>query len=180
MSVTARRLLDPIPLDPTAALQAHYQWAVEEKFEGKIPRDYRIVFNPHLRRLTGRITYRERLIEIAEFHYLEYGFRDAVATLEHELLHLFLHCLGKPSGHTKDFKRLAAKKGIRVYHANEYKRNTPSPWRWMYTCGACGRLVFRTRKIPRPLACGVCCREHARGAWDWRFELRLVSRVRMA
>ena len=179
MSASARRL-DVVPLDPVAALQSHYARVVDEKFEGRIPRDYRIVFNPHLRRLTGRITYREKLIEIAEFHYLQYGFRDAVATLEHELLHLYLHCLGQPSGHTKEFKRLAAKKGIRVYHANDYPRNRPSPWRYVYTCGSCQRLVFRVRKIPRPLACGVCCRAHTGGKWDWRYELRLLSRVRMA
>jgi predicted SprT family Zn-dependent metalloprotease len=151
------------------------------KFEGLIPRDFRIVFNPFLRRLTGRITYSLRLIEISRYHYTKYGMKDAVATLEHELLHLYLHKMGLPSGHNKDFKRLAAKKGIRVFHANAYPRNRTSPYRYLYECPHCERMVSRMRRIARPhgLACGICCRAHSAGAWDSRFVLDFIGRVRM-
>src|SRR5687767_4029617 len=94
-------------MDVLAELRAHYLDVVDQKFGGQIPRDFRIVLNPSLRRLTGRITYSLRLIEIATFHLETYGMDDAKATLEHELLHLYLHVLGKPSGHTPQFKRLA-------------------------------------------------------------------------
>lgn len=160
-------------------LRQRYQAVVDEKFEGLIPRDFRIVMNPFLRRLTGRITYSERLIEISRYHFRRYGLPDAVATLEHELLHLYLHCLGLPSGHTAEFKRFAAAKRIRVFHDNDYPKNTPTPWRYLYECPACGRLVFRTRPTGQQLACGVCCRAFAEGSWDSRFELRLLRRVRM-
>ena len=176
-SLRARVLRAP---DPLTQLQEHYRRVAEDKFDGKIPRDFRLVFNPHLRRLTGRITYSERLIEISEFHVVKYGFKDAIATLEHELLHLYLHTLGRPSGHTKEFKRLAAKKGIRVYHANEYPKNRSTPFRYLYECPSCERLVSRVRPVGKRLACGSCCRAHAGGTWDRRFVLRMIARVRMA
>jgi predicted SprT family Zn-dependent metalloprotease len=152
---------------------------VDTKFDGILPRDFRIVFNPFLRRLTGRITYSQRLIEISRFHFERYGMKDAIATLEHELLHLYLHRLGLPSGHNNDFKRLARVKGIRVFHENPYPRNTPSPFRYLYECPHCGRMAFRKRRVTRPLACGICCRAHANGSFHDRYELRLVRRVRM-
>jgi SprT-like protein len=168
------------PLDPIAELRRHYQRVIEVKFDGIIPRDFRIVFNPFLRRLTGRITYAQKLIEISRYHFTKYGMKDAVATLEHELLHLYLHKLGLPSGHNKNFKRLAAKKGIRVFHANAYPRNRTSPYRYLYECPSCRRMVSRMRRVSgRALACGICCRAHAEGAWDSRFELLLLSKVKM-
>lgn len=176
-----RRFPSPPPKssDPLPLLRAHYQRVVGSKFGNLVPRDFRIVFNPFLRRLTGRITYSLRLIEISRYHYEKYGFDDAVATLEHELLHLYLHMLGKPSGHTNDFKRLAKQLGIRVYHENPYPRNRPSPFRYLYECPGCQRMVFRKRPVGHQLACGVCCRAHTDGAWDPRYALRLLHRVRM-
>jgi predicted SprT family Zn-dependent metalloprotease len=167
------------PLDDLGALRVHYASLVDDKFEGVIPRDFTIRLNPFLRRLTGRITYAQRLIEISRFHLLRYGLDDAKATLEHELLHLYLHELGLPSGHNNLFKRLATEKGIRVFHANPYPKNRATPWRYQYECPECMRMVFRMRPVGQRLACGVCCRELAEGRWDARFRLRLIRRVRM-
>jgi predicted SprT family Zn-dependent metalloprotease len=180
--MAARSVVPNDVFDPHAELCAHYQRVARTKFDGLIPRDFRITFNPFLRRWTGRISYSERLIEISQYHLVRYGLRDAMATLEHELLHLYLHTLGLPSGHTKNFKRLAAQKGIRVFHANAYPRNRSARTRCLYECRACGRLVSRMRRIaPRHrLACGPCCRAHAAGGWDPRFELRFLGRVVMA
>jgi predicted SprT family Zn-dependent metalloprotease len=162
-------------------LRIHYRTANRAKFEDRLPADYRIEWNPHLRRLTGRITYSMRLIEISTFHYRSYGFTDALATLEHEMLHLYLHRLGLPSGHNQLFKREAARRGIRVFHSNHYKRNQQPRERYLYVCPACGRMVFRKRRQEgRALACGICCRERAEGHWDPRFALKLVDKVRMA
>jgi predicted SprT family Zn-dependent metalloprotease len=169
----------PRQTEPLQKLRDHYQEVVDEKFDGIIPRDFRIVFNPFLRRLTGRITYSQRLIEISRFHFERYGLEDAIATLEHELLHLYLHKLGLPSGHNNEFKKYARQKGIRVYHENPYPKNRPSPFRYLYECPSCNRLVFRKRPIAHELACGVCCRTHANGAFHSRYALRLVQRVRM-
>ncbi|MBI4508438.1 MAG: hypothetical protein HY698_02300 [Deltaproteobacteria bacterium] len=165
--------------DPLEKLREHYQRVVDRKFDGLVPRDFQIVFNPYLRRLTGRITYRLRLIEISRFHFERYGLADAIATLEHELLHLYLHKRGLPSGHNNVFKQLAQEKGIRVYHENPYPKNQPSPFRYVYECPYCRRMVFRKRPTGSRLACGICCRIASDGAWDPRFELRFLSRVRM-
>jgi SprT-like protein len=169
----------PAP-DLLARLIRHYHRVNRAKFKGALPLDYRIVMNPLLRRLTGRITYGQRLIEISAYHVEQYGMDDALQTLEHELLHLFLHVHGRPSGHTAEFKQLAKTLDIRVYHANAYPRNRPSLYRYVYECPSCARLVFRQRPTAEGLACGICCRERTDGQWDKRFELRLRNRVRLA
>jgi len=162
-------------------LHAHYQVANRDKFGGILPADYTIVINPLLRRLTGRIGYRPRVIEISGFHLRAYGYEDARATLEHEMLHLYLHTLGHPSGHTPRFKRLARGLGIRVFHANPYPQNRPSRHRYVYECPACSRMVFRQRAHQRaPLACGVCCRAFSDGRWDARFALELRHKIKLA
>lgn len=162
-------------------LYQHYQTANRLKFESALPRDYRIGFNPLLRRLTGRITYGWRLIEISRFHFLHYGYDDAIRTLEHEMLHLYLHTQGKPSGHNGQFKELAKRLDIRVFHANPYPRNRATRHRYLYECPVCRRMVFRKRPQERhALACGDCCRQLAGGAWDSRFKLRLIEKVRFA
>jgi predicted SprT family Zn-dependent metalloprotease len=162
-------------------LRAHYHEINAAKFDGLLPPDYAIAFNPLLRRLTGRITYSQRLIEIATFHFREYGYADAVQTLEHEMLHLYLHTLGKPSGHNALFKAAARDLGIRVFHANPYPQNRASRHRYLYECPSCRRMVFRKRPQDRhAIACGVCCRELAGGVWDARFTLQLVDKVKLA
>jgi predicted SprT family Zn-dependent metalloprotease len=165
-----------------AFLTNHLHFVNERRFEGILPSaQYRIVFNPLLRRLTGRITYGVRLIEISLFHFREYGLSDAVQTLEHEMVHLYLHTLGKPSGHNALFKAAAEARGIRVFHANAYPRNRSPRHRYVYECPSCRRMVFRKRHAEsHALACGVCCRLEAAGSWDSRFALRLVEKVKFA
>jgi predicted SprT family Zn-dependent metalloprotease len=164
-----------------ARLHAHYVRANRDKFDGLLPGDFRVAFNPLLRRLTGRITYGWKLIEMSEWHFRQYGLPDALQTLEHEMLHLYLHVLGKPSGHNTLFKQAAAQLGIRVFHANPYPKNRATRHRYVYECPACGRMAFRKRATPGDaIACGVCCRLQAGGAWDARFAMRLVEKVKFA
>ena len=166
--------------DVIESLEDHYRIANQQKFDGILPLNYSITFNPYLRRLTGRITYGMRLIEISLFHYRQYGYADAVRTLEHEMLHLYLHTLGKPSGHNGLFKHLARNLDIRVFHDNPYPKNQPPRHRHVYECPACGRMVFRRRLQRHQLACGVCCRLQADGMWDERFKLKLITTVKFA
>jgi predicted SprT family Zn-dependent metalloprotease len=174
-------MLDADVEEALPRLYSHYARINDDKFDGHLPADYRIGFNPLLRRLTGRITYGCRLIEVSLFHFRQYGLSDAEQTLEHEMLHLYLHTLGKPSGHNRLFKHLAAQLGIRVFHANAYPKNRAARHRYVYECPACGRLVFRKRPQERhAIACGVCCRLRAGGAWDERFALRLLEKVKFA
>jgi predicted SprT family Zn-dependent metalloprotease len=172
------------PADVEAALPLLYQHYARingEKFDDLLPRDYTIAFNPLLRRLTGRITYGWKLIEIALWHFREYGLVDAVQTLEHEMLHLYLHVLGKPSGHNALFKEAAGQLSIRVFHANAYPKNRAPRHRYVYECPACGRMAFRKRHKERhAMACGACCRDSAGGAWDPRFTLKLLEKVKFA
>jgi SprT-like protein len=172
--------MEDLPVETaTRLLYVHYARMNREKFGGVLPSGYRIVFNPRLRRLTGRITYASRLIEIASFHFSRYGIEDAKATLEHEMLHLYLHVLGYDSGHTARFKTIAARLGIRVYHSNPYQRNREPRDRYLYRCPECDRMVFRRRPLGEArLACGPCCRTQNDGFWADRFQLVLLHKVR--
>ncbi|HEY7955217.1 MAG: SprT-like domain-containing protein [Polyangia bacterium] len=172
--------MDPELEDTIWRLHARYHDANGAKFDRLLPARYRIQFNAHLRRLTGRITYAERLIEISLFHFRHYGFEDAVATLEHEMLHLYLHTLGLPSGHNARFKEMARTLEIRVFHNNPYPQNRSTRHRYLYECPSCRRMVFRKRRQDHGIACGVCCRQLAGGAWDPRFQLKLVEKVKLA
>jgi predicted SprT family Zn-dependent metalloprotease len=178
--VLAMQAGDDDPNHALLRLVAHYRTANIELFESQLPGGYGIAWNRQLRRLSGRITYQARLIELSLYHFRTYGYADAVATLEHEMLHLYLHVLGQPSGHSRLFKELAARLGIRVFHQNSYPRNRLPRHRHVYECPACSRMVFRRRLFRhRELACGVCCRERADGQFDRRFLLRYLHQVRM-
>jgi ribosomal protein L37AE/L43A len=97
------------------------------------------------------------------------------------MLHLYLHVLGRPSGHNALFKQAAGQLGIRVFHANPYPKNRATRDRYVYECPACGRMAFRKRaSAPDAIACGVCCRLQAGGEWDPRFAMRLLEKVRFA
>jgi ribosomal protein L37AE/L43A len=41
-------------------------------------------------------------------------------------------------------------------------------------------MAFRKRAQSNVLACGVCCRTLAGGAWDERFAMRLLEKVKFA
>ena len=43
--------------------------------------------------------------------------------------------------------------------------------RWRATCPSCGALTGRQRRPTRRLACADCCRRHAGGRFDARYEL---------
>ena len=71
--------------------------------------------------------------------------------------------------------------GIRVFHDNVYPKNRTPRHRYVFECPRCSRMVFRRRhRAANPLACGICCREHAGGAWDNRFQLQLIEKVKFA
>lgn len=158
-------------------LRDHYAQANHHKFDGHVPR-VTLCVNPRLRALAGRVFYDERRIELSGYHLSQpYARQVAFKALEHEMLHLYLDTRGLPSGHTPLFKRLAAERGIPVWHALPYPRNRVVQTVHVYACPACGRRVNRCRRLSNTQrsACGDCCRVHNGGMFDARFVMRFVK-----
>jgi ribosomal protein L37AE/L43A len=90
--------------------------------------------------------------------------------LKHEMIHLWLFVLGRPYGHTMEFRQKARAIGQpRTRHGIAL----PEPKTgWIYTCSACGREYPRRRRYSRAVACGYCCKTRAGGNFDPRFKLR--------
>ena len=90
--------------------------------------------------------------------------------LKHEMIHLWLHVQGLPSGHTRDFRAKAKQIG---QPKTRHGIALPAPKSgWIYGCGNCGQEFSRRRRYGRAVACASCCNSFARGSFDARFRLR--------
>ena len=103
-------------------------------------------------------------------------------TLRHELAHLVAHLRArgrKIAPHGPEWRRACADLGIpgesRCHTLPLPKRQVAH--RYAYQCPRCGFLLRRTRPIKarRRLACHDCCKRHARGRFDGRFEFVRVK-----
>ncbi len=90
--------------------------------------------------------------------------------LKHEMIHLWLHQRGLPSGHTAQFRLKARQIGQpKTRHA--IARPLPKSG-WIYRCARCGAQIMRRRRFGRPVACAACCKAHNGGKFDARFRLK--------
>jgi predicted SprT family Zn-dependent metalloprotease len=134
-------------------LFAQYNWM---HFRGEIP-TYRIAYNARFSNCAGRITYKPPLIELSPKH-LAGKAGELRETLLHEMIHAWLHALGKSPGHTATFKKKMRELGLRsIYH--DLGRATPlneSTKRYILRCGKCTMELLRKRKPPANLVCARC------------------------
>ena len=126
-------------------------------FNGEIP-TYRIAYNARFSNCAGRITYKPRhLIELSPKH-LKGQLQELRETLLHEMIHAWLHALGKSPGHTATFKKKMRELGLRsIYH--DLGRPTPlneSTKRYILRCEKCTMEVLRKRKPADGLLCARC------------------------
>lgn len=172
-----------------AELQTLYQELNALYFDNVLP-GCRITWTRRLTRAAGNIEVRKKTIKLSIPLLIE-AFEDnslfapefiicGVACdgpqsalreiLKHEMIHLWLHERGLPSGHTGEFRAKARAIGQpRTRHSIPL----PPPRRgWLYTCAVCGHEFARRRRYGRAVACGPCCKVHNRGAFDARFKLR--------
>jgi DNA-directed RNA polymerase subunit RPC12/RpoP len=90
--------------------------------------------------------------------------------LKHEMIHLWLHVQGLPSGHTAEFRAKAKAIGQpRTRHGIAL----PAPRSgWIYSCAQCGSEFTRRRRYGRSVACSTCCKKFNGGKYDERYKLR--------
>lgn len=137
-----------------------------------------VVWNPRLRSTAGYALYPAWRIELnprlREFD------GQLERTLKHELAHLIAyHRAGRKriEPHGEQWKQACADLGIPDESAHHH---LPLPRRHVrrgltYACPGCGLTVRRVKKFRRYTACLSCCRTHAGGKYDPRFQFRLVA-----
>ncbi len=172
-----------------ATLQALYSELNGLYFENILP-PCRILWSRRLTRAAGNIEVRRKVINLSVPLLIETYRGDSLFApqfvicgvvcdsqqsalreiLKHEMIHLWLHERGLPSGHTAEFRAKARAIGQpKTRHAIDL----PRPQRgWLYTCGHCGHEFTRRRRYGRAIACGACCKKHNGGTFDARFKLR--------
>jgi SprT protein len=99
-------------------------------------------------------------------------------TLRHELAHLVAFARAKRTRiqpHGQEWRQACAELGIpgesRCHALPLPRRLVQRPY--LYSCPACGLILRRVRRINarrRKLACRECCRRHADGRFDVRFQ----------
>jgi hypothetical protein len=90
--------------------------------------------------------------------------------VKHEMIHLWLHEQGLPSGHTAEFRAKARQMG---QPKTRHQIETPKPRSgWEYSCPVCKSTFTRRRRFGRPVACAACCKKFNGGKFHPRFKLR--------
>ncbi len=90
--------------------------------------------------------------------------------LKHEMIHLWLHVQGLPSGHTPAFRDKARAIG---QPRTRHNIALPTPRNgWIYSCACCRNEFPRRRRYGRAVACSACCKRFNGGQYDARFKLR--------
>ena len=128
-------------------------------FRGEIP-SYRIAYNARFSNLAGRVSYKPPLIELSPKH-LAGKPGELRETLLHEMIHAWLHALGKNPGHTATFKKKMRELGLTsIYHdLGKAAPLTESPKRYIIRCEKCFMELLRKRK-PAPNIVCARCRKH--------------------
>lgn len=167
-------------------LLALYERLNARCFDATLP-PCRLRWSRQLTRAAGNINVRERLIKLSvpllcdAYARCGDGYEvcgvpcetpDAALeeVLKHEMIHLWLHERGLPSGHTREFRCKARQLG---QPKTRHGIVLPAPQSgWVYLCPACEARVHRRRRFGRRVACARCCAAHNDGQFAARFQLR--------
>ncbi|WP_018664749.1 SprT family protein [Heyndrickxia acidiproducens] len=121
-------------------------------------------FNPRLRTTGGRYLLKSHDIEINKKYYNEFGEKELIGIIKHELCHYHLHLEGKGYQHRdRDFKQLLQHVGAPRYcsslPASQQKQsaaNSPAHL-YEYVCSSCGIVYRRKRRVNvNRYVCGKC------------------------
>jgi len=174
--------------DSSALLQL-YQELNYHYFEGILP-DCPIRWSRQLTRTAGNIDVRTPLMKLSypllveafaprglfppEYEICGVTCNSSEAAIreivKHEMIHLWLHHRGLPSGHTAAFRAKARQMG---QPKTRHQIATPKPRSgWEYSCPVCKSTFIRRKRYGRPVACAVCCKKFNNGKFDARFKLR--------
>lgn len=139
-----------------------------------------VSWNPRMRTAAGRAYAKDWVIELnPRLQDLPEESRDAElrATFLHELAHLVAFArVGRKriAPHGPEWRQACRDLGIPDEdrcHALDFQPRRIAR-KYAYTCPACDAVIQRVRRLSRRVACFPCCRRHAGGRYDERFQLR--------
>ncbi len=177
------------PISSSKELETLYRQVNADCFFGALPM-CRVMWSRRLTRTAGNIDVRARLIKLSApllidafigeslfgVEYMVCGVLCATSEeavneiLKHEMIHLWLHEKGLPSGHTAEFRRQARALGQpKTRHAIALP---PPRQGWVYCCSICKNQFTRRRRYGRAMACAKCCKQFNGGRYDERFKLK--------
>jgi len=139
-----------------------------------------VSWNSRMRTAAGRAFAREWKIELnPRLQDLPEESRDAELrnTFLHELAHLVAFArVGRKriAPHGPEWRQACHDLGIPGEdrcHALDFQPRRLTK-KFAYTCPSCEAVIHRVRRLRRRVACYPCCRKHAGGQYDARFQLR--------
>jgi SprT protein len=145
-----------------------------------LAREVKVSWNPRMRTAAGRAFAREWTIELnPRLQDLPEESRGAELrnTFLHELAHLVAFArVGRRriAPHGPEWRQACRDLGIpgeNRCHALDFEPRRLAR-KYAYECPACDAVILRVRRLRRRVACFPCCRKHAGGRYDGRFQLR--------
>ena len=139
-----------------------------------------VTWNPRMRTAAGRAFARQSRIELnPRLQDLPEGDREAELrnTFLHELAHLVAYARAgrkRIQPHGEEWRQACHDldiPGEDRCHALDFKPRRQAR-KYAYTCPQCDAVIQRVRRLGRRVACFPCCRKHAGGQFDARFQLR--------
>lgn len=146
--------LDAGALPAAADLQLLYALLNVRHFGGVL-RAYRIVYNPRLTSVAGRIGHRPPVIELSGPLLARHP--EAIEpTLLHEMVHAWLDQHRLPNGHGAAFKRKMREVGLTsIYHFLPVHARR-SQRRYLLSCPRCRAQLLRRRRPGYRVSCARC------------------------
>jgi predicted SprT family Zn-dependent metalloprotease len=142
-------------------------------FDGVIPAPA-IILNTKMTHTAGRVWIDQWTMEISSAYHDHYGWEaELVCTVKHEVIHLYLAHMKRPSGHTKEFKAICARIGTSRW-CRPMPRRRPR-YLYLVQCPQCHVPRWRG-SWSTGLACGECCDRYNDGRYSPQFGLTLVKR----
>lgn len=147
-------ILPELTADNTANLklaQSLYAQMNQLHFSGQLP-GCQIEFSTRLVRTAGKIWPKQHLMRLSLPYHRHHGVAELGSTILHEMIHLWLHEQGLPSGHTPLFRQKLVEVGMsnRVHALPMPAR----PYKYLYACPTCHEEI-KTRRLINS-SCGKC------------------------
>ncbi len=139
----------------------------------------KVSWNPRMRTAAGRAFAKEWRIELnPRLQDLPEETRETElrATFLHELAHLVAFARAgrrRIAPHGSEWREACRDLGIPGEdrcHALDFQPRRLER-KYAYTCPSCEAVIRRVRRLRRRVACYACCRRHAGGQFDARFQL---------
>jgi predicted SprT family Zn-dependent metalloprotease len=120
----------------------------------------------------GQVSFKPLEMALSIPYHDHYGWDEELwNTVGHEMVHLYLWTMKRPSGHTHEFKSICARIG-----STRWAKPLPRiSMFYVYACPECGSRYNKLRRYRRPMVCGRCYRLHNDGRYLKKFDLVFVG-----